>query len=55
MLPDDDKKMLKSLELEAKKSRLRMWTSYIPTPSNFIAIHGKLAYATDQLVRKPTF
>ncbi|XP_063935121.1 ribonuclease TUDOR 2 [Daucus carota subsp. sativus] len=41
MLPDDDKKMLKSLELEAKRSRLRMWTSYIHPPSNFIAIQDQ--------------
>ena len=49
MLDDDVKRRLKTAELEAKKSRLRMWTSYVPPVSNSKAIHdqnftGKVGY-----------
>lgn len=41
MLDDDVKRKLKNAELEAKKSRLRMWTSYVPPVSNSKAIHDQ--------------
>lgn len=56
---NEDKQMLKSLELEAKKSRLNMWTNYMPPPTNSRPIQdqnfkAKLARVTDQTVRKAT-
>jgi hypothetical protein len=44
---EDAKQKLKAAELEAKKSRLRIWTNYVPTNSK--AIHdqnftGKVKY-----------
>lgn len=41
MLEDDVKRRLKAAELEAKKSRLRMWTNYVPPVSNSKAIHDQ--------------
>lgn len=41
MLDDEAKRKLKNAELEAKKSRLRMWTSYVPPVSNSKAIHDQ--------------
>lgn len=49
MMEEDAKRKLKSAELEAKKSRLRIWTNYVPPVSNSKAIHdqnftGKVKY-----------
>lgn len=41
MLEDDAKKRLKSAEMQAKKSRLRYWTNYVPPVSNSKAIHDQ--------------
>lgn len=51
MMEEDAKRKLKSAELEAKKSRLRIWTNYVPPVSNSKAIHdqnftGKVKYAS---------
>ncbi|VFQ66826.1 unnamed protein product [Cuscuta campestris] len=40
-LEEDAKRQLKNAELEAKKSRLRIWTNYTPPPSNSKAIHDQ--------------
>jgi len=49
MMEDEAKKKLKAAELEAKKTRLRIWTNYVPPTSNSKAIHdqnftGKVKY-----------
>ncbi|KAE8727131.1 TUDOR-SN protein 1 isoform 2 [Hibiscus syriacus] len=41
MMEDDNKRQLKSAELQAKKARLRMWTNYIPPATNSKAIHDQ--------------
>eukprot|EP01018_Ginkgo_biloba_P017900 Gb_32409 [translate_table: standard] len=38
MMEEDSKRHLKSAELQAKKDRLRIWTNYVPPPSNSKAI-----------------
>ncbi|XWS51529.1 hypothetical protein CRYUN_Cryun12cG0183800 [Craigia yunnanensis] len=38
MMEDDAKRQLKAAELQAKKTRLRMWTNYVPPPTNSKAI-----------------
>eukprot|EP00252_Welwitschia_mirabilis_P024927 TRINITY_DN7610_c0_g1_i1.p1 TRINITY_DN7610_c0_g1~~TRINITY_DN7610_c0_g1_i1.p1 ORF type:complete len:993 (+),score=268.32 TRINITY_DN7610_c0_g1_i1:311-3289(+) len=38
MLEDESKRRLKNAELQAKKSRLRIWQNYVPPPSNSKAI-----------------
>uniref|UniRef100_A0A0D6R1R8 Ribonuclease n=1 Tax=Araucaria cunninghamii TaxID=56994 RepID=A0A0D6R1R8_ARACU len=38
MLEEDSKRCLKNAELQAKKDRLRIWTNYVPPPSNSKAI-----------------
>lgn len=48
-MEDEAKKKLKAAELEAKKTRLRIWTNYVPPTSNSKAIHdqnftGKVKY-----------
>ncbi|CAI9767251.1 unnamed protein product [Fraxinus pennsylvanica] len=41
LLEDDVKRRLKNAELLAKKSRLRMWTNYVPPATNSKAIHDQ--------------
>ncbi|KAJ7957145.1 Ribonuclease [Quillaja saponaria] len=41
MMEEDAKRKLKAAELQAKKSRLRFWTNYVPPPSNSKAIHDQ--------------
>ncbi|KAG8638569.1 ribonuclease TUDOR 1 [Manihot esculenta] len=41
MMEDDAKRRLKNAELQAKKSRLRIWTNYVPPPTNSKAIHDQ--------------
>ncbi|KAI8529309.1 hypothetical protein RHMOL_Rhmol12G0215400 [Rhododendron molle] len=40
-MEDDAKQRLKSAELQAKKTRLRMWTNYVPPATNSKAIHDQ--------------
>ncbi|KAG5537335.1 hypothetical protein RHGRI_024699 [Rhododendron griersonianum] len=41
MMEEDAKRRLKSVELEAKKTRLRLWTNYVPPATNSKAIHDQ--------------
>ncbi|KAL2347119.1 hypothetical protein Fmac_001119 [Flemingia macrophylla] len=41
MMDDEAKRKLKTAELQAKKNRIRMWTNYVPPPSNSKAIHNQ--------------
>lgn len=41
MMEEDAKRKLKNAELQAKKSRLRIWTNYVPPASNSKAIHDQ--------------
>ncbi|GLT83908.1 hypothetical protein SLE2022_021720 [Rubroshorea leprosula] len=41
MMEEDAKRFLKNAELQAKKSRLRMWTNFVPLPTNSKAIHNQ--------------
>ncbi|XP_027903000.1 ribonuclease TUDOR 1-like [Vigna unguiculata] len=41
MMEEEAKRKLKTAELQAKKNRLRMWTNYVPPPSNSKAIHNQ--------------
>ncbi|GLT39904.1 hypothetical protein SLA2020_140700 [Shorea laevis] len=41
MMEEDAKRHLKNAELQAKKSRLRMWTNFVPLPTNSKAIHNQ--------------
>ncbi|KAI8544128.1 hypothetical protein RHMOL_Rhmol08G0271500 [Rhododendron molle] len=41
MMEEDAKRRLKSAELEAKKTRLRLWTNYVPPATNSKAIHDQ--------------
>ena len=41
MMEEEAKQKLKTAELQAKKDRLRMWTNYVPPPSNSKAIHNQ--------------
>ncbi|KAE9587364.1 hypothetical protein Lal_00004854 [Lupinus albus] len=41
MMEEEAKRKLKSAELKAKKTRLRIWTNYVPPPSNSKAIHDQ--------------
>ncbi|KAF9671798.1 hypothetical protein SADUNF_Sadunf12G0086100 [Salix dunnii] len=41
MMEEDAKRQLKTAELQAKKSRLRMWTNYVPPATNSKAIHDQ--------------
>ncbi|KAI4343532.1 hypothetical protein L6164_010870 [Bauhinia variegata] len=41
MMEEDAKRRLKTAELQAKKSRLRIWTNYVPPPTNSKAIHDQ--------------
>ncbi|KAK4783043.1 hypothetical protein SAY86_007417 [Trapa natans] len=41
MMEEETKRRLKASELQAKKSRLRMWTNYVPPASNSKAIHNQ--------------
>ncbi|CAJ1974726.1 unnamed protein product [Sphenostylis stenocarpa] len=41
MMEEEAKRKLKNAELQAKKNRLRMWTNYVPPPSNSKAIHNQ--------------
>ncbi|KAE8697320.1 calcium-binding mitochondrial carrier protein SCaMC-2-B-like isoform X1 [Hibiscus syriacus] len=41
MMEDDNKRRLKSAELQAKKARLRMWTNYVPPATNSKAIRDQ--------------
>ncbi|KAK7350749.1 hypothetical protein VNO77_09672 [Canavalia gladiata] len=41
MMEEEAKRRLKTAELQAKKNRLRMWTNYVPPPSNSKAIHNQ--------------
>jgi staphylococcal nuclease domain-containing protein 1 len=60
MMEEEAKRKLKSAELEAKKSRLRIWTNYVPPASNSKAIHdqnftGKVKYTLSGLYAKWLF
>ncbi|XP_052175599.1 ribonuclease TUDOR 1-like [Diospyros lotus] len=41
LMEDDAKRRLKSAELQAKKTRLRIWTNYVPPATNSKAIHDQ--------------
>ncbi|XP_059645186.1 ribonuclease TUDOR 1-like [Cornus florida] len=41
LMEDDAKRRLKSAELEAKKTKLRFWTNYVPPATNSKAIHDQ--------------
>ncbi|XP_042498409.1 ribonuclease TUDOR 1 [Macadamia integrifolia] len=41
MMEEDARRQLKSSELQAKKDRLRIWTNFVPPPSNSKAIHDQ--------------
>uniref|UniRef100_A0A803NVN4 Ribonuclease n=1 Tax=Cannabis sativa TaxID=3483 RepID=A0A803NVN4_CANSA len=41
MMEEDAKRKLKTAELQAKKTRLRIWTNYIPPATNSKAIHNQ--------------
>lgn len=41
LLEDDAKRKLKNAELQAKKTRLRIWTNYVPPATNSKAIHDQ--------------
>ncbi|GFZ07903.1 TUDOR-SN protein 1 [Actinidia rufa] len=41
MMEDDAKRRLKSAEIQAKKTRLRIWTNYVPPATNSKAIHDQ--------------
>ncbi|KAJ8772455.1 hypothetical protein K2173_027632 [Erythroxylum novogranatense] len=41
MMEEDAKRRLKAAELEAKKSRLKIWTNYVPPATNSKAIHDQ--------------
>ncbi|XP_050226106.1 ribonuclease TUDOR 1 [Mercurialis annua] len=41
MMEDNAKRQLKTAELQAKKDRLRIWTAYVPPPTNSKAIHDQ--------------
>ncbi|KAG2678373.1 hypothetical protein I3843_11G000400 [Carya illinoinensis] len=41
MMEEDAKRRLKAAELQAKKSRLRFWTNYVPPATNSKAIHDQ--------------
>ncbi|KAF5459553.1 hypothetical protein F2P56_019492 [Juglans regia] len=41
MMEEDAKRRLKTAELQAKKSRLRIWTNYVPPATNSKAIHDQ--------------
>ncbi|CAL0327720.1 unnamed protein product [Lupinus luteus] len=41
MMEEEAKRKLKTAELQAKKTRLRIWTNYVPPPSNSKAIHDQ--------------
>ncbi|WCJ36376.1 TUDOR-SN protein 1 [Euphorbia peplus] len=41
MMEDEAKRRLKNAELQAKKSRLKIWTNYVPPATNSKAIHDQ--------------
>lgn len=41
MMEEDAKRRLKAAELQAKKTRLRIWTNYVPPATNSKAIHDQ--------------
>ncbi|KAE9608620.1 putative micrococcal nuclease [Lupinus albus] len=41
MMEEEAKRRLKTAELQAKKTRLRIWANYVPPPSNSKAIHDQ--------------
>ncbi|KAI3463513.1 hypothetical protein Pfo_020176 [Paulownia fortunei] len=41
LLEDDARRRLKNAELQAKKTRLRIWTNYVPPATNSKAIHDQ--------------
>ncbi|KAI5404824.1 Ribonuclease TUDOR 2 [Lathyrus oleraceus] len=41
MMEEEAKRRLKTTKLQAKKSRLKLWTSYVPPPTNSEVIHGQ--------------
>ncbi|KHG06599.1 Snd1 [Gossypium arboreum] len=41
MMEDDAKRRLKAAELQGKKTRLRIWTNYVPPVTNSMAIHDQ--------------
>ncbi|XP_038878676.1 ribonuclease TUDOR 1-like [Benincasa hispida] len=41
MMEEDAKRRLKAAELQAKKTRLRLWANYVPPPTNSKAIHDQ--------------
>lgn len=40
-MEEEAKRRLKAAELQAKKSRLRIWTNYVPPATNSKAIHNQ--------------
>jgi len=40
-LEEKNRKEIKAAEIEAKKKRIRMWTNYVPPPSDSKAIHDQ--------------
>lgn len=41
MMEEDAKRRLKAAELQAKKTRLKIWTNYVPPATNSKAIHDQ--------------
>ncbi|GAB4847393.1 Translin-1 [Ancistrocladus abbreviatus] len=41
MMEEDARRRLKSAELQVKKDRIRIWTNYVPPPTNSKAIHDQ--------------
>ncbi|GAB4849872.1 hypothetical protein Ancab_004671 [Ancistrocladus abbreviatus] len=41
MMEEDARRRLKLAKLQAKKERIRIWTNYVPPPSNSKAIHNQ--------------
>lgn len=41
MMEEEPKKRLKTAELEAKKSKLKIWTNYVPPATNSKPIHNQ--------------
>jgi staphylococcal nuclease domain-containing protein 1 len=41
MMEEEAKRRLKTAELQAKKSKLKLWTNYVPPPTNSKAIHDQ--------------
>lgn len=53
MMEEDAKRQLKVADLQAKKTRLRIWTNYIPPATNSKAIHDQ--NFTGKVVISPSY